>query len=37
MKAEALRELTIEELDQKEREFKRKLFNALSVSECRTG
>ena len=27
MKAEALRELTIEELDQKEREFKRKLFN----------
>jgi large subunit ribosomal protein L29 len=27
MKAEELRELTIEELVQKEREFKRKLFN----------
>ncbi|MEA1871001.1 MAG: 50S ribosomal protein L29 [Candidatus Bipolaricaulota bacterium] len=27
MKVERLRELTIEELDQKEREFKRKLFN----------
>ncbi len=27
MKAEELREMTLEELEQKEREFKRKLFN----------